>query len=371
MENLHSSLRWAEYRSFAELPADCRQLLLDAEEASVFLGLTWFEAFAATLVDDGWRLRLFVFLHAAKNGQAVAIIPLWQKIGSRHIESLSNYYSSLYAPVIAKPLLQQAPLLAALFEIFLSQLVNQDKLISLNLHPIAYPAPWVDVLCQVAKAQGLYAQRYFCFGNWYLELGGRQAKQYFSSLPSRLRNTLKRKHNQVKANVDCQVRIVTRSEELAQAYLHYRKIYANSWKGEESHPAFIEKMLNDFAHRGQLRLGILEINGEAAAAQFWLLVYDQASIYKLAYDEKFARYSVGSLLTEAMFTQLIDQDKVTEVDFLSGDDTYKKDWMSHRRQRYGLLIINRRSITGFALYCRHAIPAKLKNWLGKSWPSTD
>jgi CelD/BcsL family acetyltransferase involved in cellulose biosynthesis len=41
------------------------------------------------------------------------------------------------------------------------------------------------------------------------------------------------------------------------------------------------------------------------------------------------------------------------VDYLTGDDGYKKDWMSDRRERFGVSALNRRTVKGLALIARH------------------
>ena len=42
-----------------------------------------------------------------------------------------------------------------------------------------------------------------------------------------------------------------------------------------------------------------------------------------------------------MITYVIDSDNVTELDYLIGDEQYKKDWTPKRRERYGLLVFNK------------------------------
>jgi hypothetical protein len=50
---------------------------------------------------------------------------------------------------------------------------------------------------------------------------------------------------------------------------------------------------------------------------------------------------------------VIDADRVRIVDYLSGDDEYKKTWMSHRREFWGLVAFNPRSVPGLAQIVRH------------------
>ncbi len=39
---------------------------------------------------------------------------------------------------------------------------------------------------------------------------------------------------------------------------------------------------------------------------------------------------------------VIDTDKVEEIDFLTGNEPYKKDWMSASRKRWGMICTKKR-----------------------------
>jgi CelD/BcsL family acetyltransferase involved in cellulose biosynthesis len=77
----------------------------------------------------------------------------------------------------------------------------------------------------------------------------------------------------------------------------------------------------------------------------------KANIYKVAYDEAYKKYGPGTLLTAVLMEQVIDRDHVIEVDFLIGDDTYKKIWMSHRRERWGVISYNLGTVRGLLGLC--------------------
>jgi CelD/BcsL family acetyltransferase involved in cellulose biosynthesis len=102
------------------------------------------------------------------------------------------------------------------------------------------------------------------------------------------------------------------------------------------------------AERGWLRLGIAYYDNEPVAAQLWIVSHGRAVIYKLAHDEKVAKLSVGTVLTAFLMAHVLDVDKVREVDYLIGDDSYKKDWMSYRRERWGIVAYNPCSVAGLA-----------------------
>jgi len=44
---------------------------------------------------------------------------------------------------------------------------------------------------------------------------------------------------------------------------------------------------------------------------------------------------------------------VEKIDYLSGDDSYKRDWMSHRRELWGILALNPRTVRGVLGIARH------------------
>jgi CelD/BcsL family acetyltransferase involved in cellulose biosynthesis len=59
-----------------------------------------------------------------------------------------------------------------------------------------------------------------------------------------------------------------------------------------------------------------------------------------------------------MMEQVIDRDRVTALDFLTGNEGYKQDWMSERRERTRLVIT--RHAAGNT---RPTGIARLRNWL--------
>jgi CelD/BcsL family acetyltransferase involved in cellulose biosynthesis len=61
-----------------------------------------------------------------------------------------------------------------------------------------------------------------------------------------------------------------------------------------------------------------------------------ALIHKLAHDERHLQASPGTLLSAALFQYVIDVDRVDLIDFGTGNDAYKAEWMEEVRQRYRL-----------------------------------
>ena len=64
-------------------------------------------------------------------------------------------------------------------------------------------------------------------------------------------------------------------------------------------------------------------------------------------------FSAGTLLTAFLMAHTLDNDKVREVDYMIGDDAYKKGWMSHRRERWGIIAYNPSTPRGLLLSAEH------------------
>jgi hypothetical protein len=162
--------------------------------------------------------------------------------------------------------------------------------------------------------------------NHVLPVNGRSFAEYLAGRPGPLRTTLKRKAGKV--SVD----LATRFD--SALWAEFEAVYAASWKPEEGSPPFLRAFAEAEGQAGRLRMAIARANGQAVAAQFWTVESSTAFIHKLAHTEEFKYLSAGTTLSAALFEQVIDQDRVELVDFGTGNDAYKRDWMEAVRPRY-------------------------------------
>jgi hypothetical protein len=171
-------------------------------------------------------------------------------------------------------------------------------------------------------------------GNWRIETKGMDFEAYWATRPSQLRNTARRK---AKA-AGLEIEIHDRFDEAA--WNAYEEIYRASWKGEEGSFAFLRALAEAEGAAGTLRLGLARKDGLPIAAQLWLIENKEATIHKLAYREDMKSLSPGTILGEAMFRRALDVDRVEAIDYGTGDDGYKKDWMAERRPLWRLTAFN-------------------------------
>lgn len=270
--------------------------------------------------------------------------------GKKSLRGLSNYYASLFGPLgdqsVAGP---------ALCDAIAGWIRRQgQRWPIIDFSPLDTAQPFYHNMQSALSGQGYSTDSYFCFGNWFHETGGQNFEQYVAGRPSALRNTIRRNARKAEKSGETDIAIHCRpGDALETAIRQFHDIYRRSWKPPESHPDFITEFCRLAAHRGWLRLGMLTYRREPIAAQIWFTHAGKANIFKLAHVEGHNPFSAGTLLTHQLMRQAIDIDHVSEIDYLTGDDSYKSNWMSKRRERRGLIAFNLRTMHGLAAYARH------------------
>ena len=172
--------------------------------------------------------------------------------------------------------------------------------------------------------------------NWRLPVAGRIFDEYWDARPGHLRATASRRAD--RAPID--IAIHDRFHD--GAWADYAQVYGESWKPEEGSPDFLRGFAEAEGAAGTLRLGIASLDGRPIAAQLWTVENGVAIIHKLAYSADAKEYSPGTQLSAAMFRHAIDTDGVQTIDFGTGDDRYKADWMEDRHPLYGIALYNLR-----------------------------
>lgn len=186
--------------------------------------------------------------------------------------------------------------------------------------------------------------------NWF-EDNIASKEQYWQKRPSRLKNTLHRKQKKADSDPEFRLHIYSNhsESELSKLLSDYHLVYNKSWKNKEPYPEFINAITMYESARGNLRLGIAYKGETPVAAQIWFRHRKTAYIFKLAYDEQYRTEGYGNIVTRALVDFSIESDGVSKIDFLTGNDTYKKDWMSSSRILFTVTAINKRTLKGKCL----------------------
>lgn len=285
------------------------QALSGAGTSAPFDRAEWFALLAETGLEP--------LVAMASDEGATAALALTETGG--RIAPLRNWYSFTW-----RELAPAGPQGDRLLEAIARQLKSRGWRVTLE--PVPEEDGSATRLACAFRAAGWRVAVEPCDINHVLPVRGRSFAEYWEARPGPLRTTLKRKAKKV------EVEVLTHFD--AGVWADYEAIYAASWKPAEDQPAMLRAFAEAEGAAGRLRLGIARADGLAVAAQAWTVENGIAYIHKLAYLESHKHLSAGTTLTAELFRHVIDIDRVALVDFGTGDQGYKGDWMEEVRPRF-------------------------------------
>ncbi len=328
----------------SKFPQAYEPLAEQLEEKSLFFSSSWFNNFIETVVLPSNGQVLWLGCKSEDN-KPLLLWPVWlqqkKKWHPVRLTALANYYTTLFEPLEATTNPQQ-------LELAINRVTQEICKLSwdyLDLFPLNPKSPVYNLIIQSFRQQKKHVEPYFLYGNWYLLTENQTYDAYFNTRRKKLRNSIRTSNNRLNDKKTA-YKIVTESHDLETALSYFHKTYLAAWDKEEPFPEFIPNLAHTACQKGWLRLGLMFIDDEIAAAQIWLTIKGTSYIYKVCRDPKFNAYSPGTLLTNYLIEYVFSVDNVKKIDFLTGDDHYKQDWMSHREERWGLQISNIYSFYG-------------------------
>lgn len=256
-------------------------------------------------------------LAVVRDGAHRAVMPLLRR--GRQVHCLGNWYAFRVAPLFT-PGADRVGLLTELAKALAGETPH------LVLAPLPNENGEASAMADALRQTGWSAFMEPCDVNHVLAVNGRSYAEYLAGRSGLLRTTLKRKADKVAVTIDTAFN--------PDHWDAYEAIYAQSWKGAEGCPGFLRRFAEQEGAAGRLRLAIAKADGRPVAAQFWTVEAGTAFIHKLAHTEDAKALSPGTTLTAALLERVIDVDKVDLVDFGTGNDAYKREWMELARPRY-------------------------------------
>lgn len=319
-------MKFVYYTDWQQLPASANALFEQSEKDSLFFSRPWFDNLTAVLD----AATTVVLACVVAEDKVLAILPLVKSEG-KSWNSLKHRYTTHYSLLLAQG--DQQQVLTCMAE-GLARLTLKAVL----LEPVADNDSGLNRFQQCMDTAGFCCERVFRFYNWIYCVQGRSYADYMAARPARLRNTVSRKQRKLEREHGYQIRLFT-GEEVPGRMTDYYAVYSASWKPNEQYAGFLDSMVARFSAQGWSRLAVLYVKNNPVAAQLWFVAHGKANIFRLSYDKSWKAYSPGSILTSFMMEHVIDNDMVEEIDFLTGNDAYKQDWMSDRRQRFALACV--------------------------------
>ena len=281
-----------------------------ARARDLFDRLDWFGALHALCFTET-PLRVFCQVHGDCEAWLFLLAP-----GKGRLSALANWYSFNWSPVFlgAPAMSVQSEMLEAIAR----HLMRSQT--AIELYPMAQPQLMLDAF----RRAGWYGVQRSMGGRHLLHVGDRDFATYWAQRPGRLRNQVRRKARAGKFTLSI-------DQHLTDAlWADYVDVQSRSWKEPEPGLPFLRAMAQDESAAGTLRLGFARLDGRAVATQLWTVEHGTALIHKLSHDQAHDEGSPGTLLSHAMFAHAIDQDHVSLIDYGTGDNGYKREWMEDR-----------------------------------------
>jgi hypothetical protein len=318
-----------------------RQDTLDStNQHNPFATSAWLRHWTATVAPKDGR-----FIVVESDTDDALMLLMSEDASCRHLSALTNYYASQYSAVIASTGDHREAAKRLAEQLLKSRWASR----TVTLAPLYRSAPEYSGVVAGLSKTGWMTTSFDVSGNWHLPCSGLSFDSYMEGRPSELRNTWIRKGRKFTTTSGAKIEIFGRSDgRIHDAIDAYQRVYAKSWKQPEPYPEFVPGWARICAEKGWARMGVAWLQDEPIAAQFWFVFDKRAYIFKLAYDEQHAKMSAGTLLTARLMQHVLEEDRVAEVDFGTGDDAYKKTWMTERRERVGVRAVNLASAAGLA-----------------------
>lgn len=163
-------------------------------------------------------------------------------------------------------------------------------------------------------------------------------ESYFASRGKQMRRNLNRYLRALKREGPVDFLTLQCAPEIHSAFDDLLRLHAARFGARAEVSAFLDRRVASFhrdvlttlAASGFARLYLLKLHGHAIAALYGFTAGNKMFLYQSGIDPAYSHFSVGVLLFSAVIEDAI-RTHHAEVDFLSGDQSYKHQWATNSR----------------------------------------
>ncbi|WP_186399970.1 GNAT family N-acetyltransferase [Stappia sp. P2PMeth1] len=158
---------------------------------------------------------------------------------------------------------------------------------------------------------------------------GPAGEEQFRLIGTRRRKTLERQLRRLQeAHPPGRFESLSTAQEVEAAFERFLALEASGWKGRRGtalacrpeRAAFARAFVSAMAARGQIRIDTLEADGVPAAMLVTVRDRDRVFAWKIAHDERLARFSPGAQLARRTMRRTLDEAGVSDTDSLAIPD---------------------------------------------------
>lgn len=259
--------------------------------------------------------------------RCVAILPLVQQNISRKLKipclqhlcsAFTDYQNFIFAPSANSHIL---------FQLCISKLAESEYA---NLPLVFnYPSPELRQCCLSMKR---YFRQHIAFNHWCHS----HYKADAAPLSSKVLREAKRRRKKLAQHANCEILINTAYDEKLIDWIldQNAKRFGPNQLTATTNRSSIKRLLRSY--QSSLHLSVVTIDGLPAAAHLGFLRGSTLQYYLLANDDNFRQFSAGIILLNEIIAVKSDP---SNIDFLRGDEEYKKDWSNTVNIENGLICL--------------------------------
>jgi len=305
--------------AFARLAPDWDRLARAPGRLGPFSGFGWQFDWWRTL-GPGRALRLVV---ARRGGEVVGVLPLYEEAAGP-LRNLALVGSAGGGGDYLDALSTGRDVTMAMLRHALES-TGADALV---LDDLLETSPTVPAVVALSEGRARVSPRHPCP---FLPLD--------EGLETPRAQTLRRREKWLRALPGFSVQFETGPDTCAPFLARFWRLHAARWERDGGSQAFAdgrlvrfhERVVQRYADEGRLRLWTLRAAGEPVAVAWTFDDENRALYYQCGYDPAWGSRSVGHVL----LAHVVDDARrrgLSELDFLRGDEAYKREWTQQERR---------------------------------------
>ncbi len=144
-------------------------------------------------------------------------------------------------------------------------------------------------------------------------------------------------------------RFVSAAEDLDQAFEHFLRAEASSWKGDAGSGSaillnpgkvsFYRTLMREFSTRNACAINLILVDGVCIASQFCLMAGDTLYLLKIGYSEEFRAMGPGNVLLNELLQRCCMDTNIKKLSFITGAN-WNDSWAPEQQDVYDSRIYN-------------------------------
>jgi CelD/BcsL family acetyltransferase involved in cellulose biosynthesis len=199
-----------------------------------------------------------------------------------------------------------------------------------------------------------------------------QYRDFSTLLSKNFRAKLRKYTKQLRQYEDFSYDTINTLPGLDVAFDEFLQLEASGWKSRVGHGRgaiklnskktdFYRRVLISFSKLDGCHIHFIRVDGHPIAGAFTIIVNDTCFLFKIAYDERFAKLSPGNLLTEYLIKYYLGDSNIRFINLIS-NSKWRDSWHPSKMEVVTCYVFNR-SILGLLCYVLVRIKSALDSTL--------